>query len=104
MLKSWAEFFFIVVLVIGFLISVRMGSAVMSYFTITLCGMMAGRIAYEQKNKIKMPYYIIMIGFLIGYLLGSFYGHTIVIVILFLLGAILSYNLHDKHIIKSKLF
>lgn len=97
----WAEFFFFVLLVIGFMFSVLAPSAVLSYVMIFACGMMAGRLIIERKKKHVAPYIIIIIGFLIGYIIGAYYGNKLVISILFLIGVIFSYYLHNKKIIRD---
>ncbi|MBN2567091.1 hypothetical protein JXB02_03355 [Candidatus Woesearchaeota archaeon] len=94
--KNWAETYAIVLLIIGFVISLAAGSAVMSYIIIFLSGMFAGRLMYFRKRKLNFPFYLIIIGFLLGYLLGSFYGRKDIIIICFILGFILSYYLHEQ--------
>ena len=97
--EHWAEFFFFCLLVIGFLLSLAAPSAVLSYLMIFVCGMMAGRLMYERKKKLQFPYFLIIVGFVIGYVLGAFYGNKMVILTLFIIGTFLSYYLHDKGII-----
>jgi len=99
--KNSAEILFFVLLVIGFIISLFSGSAIISYLIIFITGMMAGRLIFERKGKLKFAYYLITIGFLIGYILGAFYGNRNITIILFILGALLSYYLHDRKIIKT---
>lgn len=99
--ESWAEFFFFVLLVIGFIFSVFAPSAFLSYIMIFACGGMAGRLMYERKKKLQFPYYLIIVGFLIGYIIGAYYGNKIIILALFVLGGVLSYYLHDKGIIRD---
>lgn len=101
---NWAEFFFFVLMVIGIIIAVSAPSAVISYIVIFLSGMMAGRIIYFRKTKLKTAYYIIIFGFLIGYLLGTIYGSRKVVIILFFIGTLLSYYLFDKEILRDTLF
>ena len=102
--KDWMEFFFFVLVIIGILISLTVPSAVISYLVIFLTGLMAGRLIYERKNKIKLPYFMIILGFIIGYLIGIYYGSKLIIIILFAIGSILSYNIYDKKIIKDTKF
>ena len=102
--KNWMEFFFFVLMVIGILIALASPSAVISYIIIFLSGIFAGRLIYERKNKIQLPYFMIIAGFVIGYLIGVYYGNKRVIIILFMIGAILSYNLYNKKILKDTRF
>lgn len=101
--KSWAEFFFFVLMVIGFIVSLwaTTFSAVISYIVVFLSGMIGGRLLYERKRKLSFPYYIIIVGFLIGYVLGTYYGSRQVVVVLFILGILFSYYLHNKGYIRD---
>ncbi len=100
-LENWAEIWFFILIVIGFLVSVTLDSKVIVYSTIFLCGAMSGRLIYERKNKLQFPYYLIIIGFLIGYMIGSRFGDRKMMIILFIFGTVLSYYLHNKRIIKD---
>lgn len=99
--KNWAEIFFFILMVIGIIIAVSAPSAVISYIVIFLSGMFAGRILYFRKKKLKSAYYIIIIGFLIGYLLGTYYGSRQVVIVLFFIGALLSYYLFEKGVLRD---
>ncbi|MBW2977034.1 hypothetical protein KY347_06325 [Candidatus Woesearchaeota archaeon] len=96
--KNWAEFFFFVIMVIGFIFGLWATSlsAVISYFVVFISGMIGGRLIYERKKKLTFPYYVIIIGFIIGYVLGTYYGSRKVVVILFVLGILFSYHLYNK--------
>lgn len=104
--KRWAEFFFFVVMVLGFVVSIWAStySAAISYTIIFLSGMIGGRLLYERKHKLTFPYYFIIIGFMIGYLLGAYYGSRKVIIILFVLGILFSYYLHKRGYIRDITF
>ena len=102
--KNWMEFFFLVLMIIGVLIALSAPSAVISYLIIFLSGMFAGRLIYERKNKIQFPYIMIIIGFVIGYLIGVYYGSRRIVIALFVIGAILSYKLYEKKILKDTRF
>ena len=101
--KSWVEFFFFVVMVVGLIVALLAPSAFISYLVVFLSGMIGGRLWYERKKKIAFPYYIILIGFLIGYLMGTYvgYGNTAVVIILFVLGILFSYHLCNKGYIRD---
>jgi len=99
--KRWAELFFFILLVMGFLFSILTQNLVLSYSLIFVAGMVGGRLIYERKNKLQLPYYLMTMGFLIGYLLGAFYGNRNVMIILFILGSLISYYLHDKGYIQD---
>ena len=88
-------------MVIGLLFALVVPSAVISYALIFFSGMFAGRVIYERKHKIVFPFLVIIGGFLIGYLAGMRYGNWIVVVIIFCLGTVFSYNLFDKKVLKD---
>ena len=102
--KNWAEFVFFIIMVLGFIVSIWASSAVISYIVVFLSGMIGGRLLYERKHRLTFPYIVIVIGFLIGYLIGSYYGSKKVIVILFGLGVLFSYQLRKKGYIRDVFF
>lgn len=102
--KNWAEWWFFVLLIIGFIIALFAPSAVVSYMVIFVCGLIAGRMVYERKNKGIFPYLMIIVGFLIGYLLGAFRGEREIMSVLFVLGALISYYIYDKGLLRDLRF
>lgn len=99
--KNWMEIFFLAVMVLGLLFALVAPSAVLSYAVAFISGIFAGRLIYERKHKIQFPYIMIAVGFAIGYVIGAYYGSRLVVVILFISGAILSYKIYDKKILKD---
>ena len=91
-------------MIIGFIIAIIAPSAVISYIVVFLSGMIGGRLLYERKTKLIFPYYIIIIGFIIGYMIGTYYGSRQVVIVLFVLGILLSYHLHNKGYIRDVSF
>lgn len=102
--KNWMEFFFVAVVVIGILAALASPSAAISYAIAFLAGMFAGRLIYEERNRIKFPYIVIMAGFAVGYLIGVYYGNRLIVIVLFVSGAILNYRLYEKKIIRDTRF
>jgi len=102
--KNWMEFWFFVIMVIGFITALLAPSAVIGYFIALVSGMFAGRLIYERKNKIQFPYFMIIAGFVIGYLIGVYYGSRRIVILLFVIGAVLSYKIYDKKILKDTRF
>jgi len=98
---EWAELFFFILIIIGFLFAVLTKNPVLSYALIFVAGMFGGRLLFQRKNKLQLPYYLMIIGFLIGYILGAYYGNRNVMIILFILGSLISYYLHDKGYIRD---
>lgn len=99
--RNWAEIIFLILLIVGFLFSLAAPSAVLSYLIIFLVGMVAGRLIYYRKKSMVFPYVLIIIGFFAGYLIGSRYGSWLVITILFVLGSIFDYYLHEQGWLKE---
>jgi hypothetical protein len=101
--KNWVEFFFFVVMVVGLIFGLwaTSFSAVISYIVVFLSGMIGGRLLYDRRQKLAFPYYLIIIGFLIGYVIGTYYGSREVVIILFVIGVLLSYHLHKKGYIRD---
>ena len=93
-LRNWVELVFLILLIAGFLFSINIGSAMLSYLIIFLFGLMAGR--FLQQRKSSFPFYLIVLGLVIGYVLGSKYGNWKTIIILFVLGTVISWYAHDK--------
>ena len=110
LIDDWPEVLSLIVLIIGFIVSLLSGSAVVSYIIIFFCGSAFGRFWWKRKTSTRAPWVLVMIGFLIGFLLGTYfielfikppYGSKGIIAILFLGSIALSYYLHEKNIIKS---
>ncbi|MBI2557877.1 hypothetical protein HYW20_01015 [Candidatus Woesearchaeota archaeon] len=102
--KNWMEFFFAVLMILGILIALLAPSAAISYVIISLSGIFAGRLIYERRHKIQLPYFMIIVGFVIGYLLGVYYGSRRVVIVLFVLGAVAGYKLYEKGVLKDVRF
>ena len=88
-------------MVIGVLVALSAPSAIISYAIIFISGIFAGRLVHERKNKIQLPYLMVIAGFVIGYLIGVYYGSRRVVIVLFVAGAIFGYKLYDKKILKD---
>ena len=103
MMSMWVEYVALVVLFIGFFISMSAGSAFLSYLIIFFSGILTGRIVFQNRKALPFKYYILMLVFLVGYIFGTYvsFGSRKVIVVVFVLSNILSYYIHDKGYIKA---
>ncbi|MFH1510096.1 MAG: hypothetical protein ABIF10_00265 [Candidatus Woesearchaeota archaeon] len=99
--KTWAETMALLLLVIGLFVSLLAGSKVITYFIITICGMMFGRLWYRVKNRFRFPWLLLIVGFLLGYIMGNIYGNILIIITLFIFGVCISYHLHNKGKLRS---
>ncbi len=100
-MDNWAEFFAFILLIVGFVIGLSAGSAVILYLTSILFGGAFGRWWYRFRKKLKVPAAIITIGALLGLTLGSFYGDRRIVILLFVIGFAASYYLHERKILHS---
>jgi len=98
---NWAEYVALILLVVGFFLALSTGSAVVSYAVIFFCGIFAARLSYTIRSQLGFPYFIILIGFLIGYIFGSQYGNKKIIISFFMIGYIVGYYIHSKGYIKT---
>ena len=102
--KQWAEAFFVVVMFVGFVISITLSNPWLNYLVIFLAGLWLGRTIYVKKGRQPaFPYLIIALGFLIGFMLVGMFDVNIsekMIVASFVLGSILSYYVHKKGYVK----
>ena len=98
---NWAEYLMIVLMILGFLVAVTIDSMWLNYLVIFIAGIMAGRLLYAREKKHKFTHYLIVVGFLLGYMLGSYMANKKIIATIFILATILSYYLHKKGYIEK---
>jgi hypothetical protein len=89
-LDHWAEGMGFILLLIGLIFSAFM-NLVMSFISILLCGMIIGRLYYIKRHRRSASFYVVVIGFLLGYMIGCVSKgyrpmELIVIMILFFIG------------------
>lgn len=99
--KNWMEFWSVVLMALGLVLALFTSSAAINYFLVLVSGMFAGRIIYERQHKIVFPYYVIIAGFLIGYLIGMRYGNRVAVAILFMAGGIISFRMFQKNVVRD---
>mgnify|MGYP001598502016 CR=1 FL=1 len=105
---QWPELLALFFVVLGFLISVFLRTPAFSYISVLLSGFLAGRIYYLQHYKEPiLPSVLVILGFLAGYVAGSFWVSRVWTIAFFAVGFAVSYYLHLKGIVaifKSKDF
>jgi hypothetical protein len=98
----WPEIVWICLLIIGFILSITIvGSAVMYYIIAFLAGILFGRLWYKTRKTLQFKYLMMIIAFMIGFVAGNYiskYGDPILTMLIYLLGIISSYYLHNKNI------
>ena len=98
--EQWVEVFTICFLVLGFMISILLQNRMLSYISILIAGLLAGRIYYTKRfTEPILPFILMILGFLVGYLIGTIWVSKVWMMVLFLGALILSYYLHLKKII-----
>ncbi|MFH1275866.1 MAG: hypothetical protein ABIH82_02035 [Candidatus Woesearchaeota archaeon] len=99
-LEQWAEAVALLFLFLGFIISVLLMNPVFTYISVLLAGLMAGRIYYIKKlTEPILPFVMMIIGFLVGYLIGNFWASRFWTLVFFAVGFGVSYYLHMKKIL-----
>ena len=94
--EQWPELTAVLLLILGFILALFSKSAAVTYIMITICGMVSGRMLFYKKYKMKMLFFMVVIGFMIGFILGSFYGDTRFIIAWFIIGNYVGYFLHKE--------
>ena len=102
--SRWMELFFLVLAAIGLVFALIVPSAVIGYTLIFVSGYFAGNVLYQRKNNIIFPFYAIVAGFLIGYLIGIQYGNRMIATVFYIVGAFLGYKLHSRGILNDRLY
>lgn len=97
--ETWVEFLFVLLFVGGIILALAIENVFLGYLVLFFIGMICGRIIY-QRSKIKktyqFPFYFILSGLLLGYLIGLGYGNNIALIITFIIGVFISHYMH-KH-------
>ncbi|MBD3355317.1 hypothetical protein GF361_05015 [Candidatus Woesearchaeota archaeon] len=97
MWKNWPEILALGLLIIGFFLAISMDNPFFVYFVVFLAGILAGRYYFTKIGKQPLfPFFLIIIGFLIGYALGSFSASRKIVIILFIIGWVASHYIHKK--------
>ena len=97
--EQWAEVLTILFLALGFVIAVLLQSALFTFLSVIIAGFLGARVYYMKRfSEPIFPFVLIIIGFLVGYLLGSFWASRLWVLVFFALSFALSYYLHVKGI------
>ena len=100
LVDQWPELMGLLFVVIGFFISVLLRTTGLSYLSIFCSAFLAARLYYIQRYKQPiLPFVLIILGFLVGYVVGSFWVSRFWTFIFFAIGFLLSYYLHLKGIV-----
>src|SRR3989338_1424497 len=99
---QWPELLALCFTLLGFFISILISQPGLSYFSVFVSGLLAARLYFSQRYKQPiLPSVLIILGFLVGYVAGSFWVSRFWTIVFFLSGFALSYYIHVKGIIVS---
>jgi len=100
-LLDWPETVGLLFLIIGFVLAIMSGNAVVLYITCFLMGLIFGRMWYKFRVSQCIPLFIVVMAFFLGFILGGIYANLRIIALLLLAGILVGYWLHAKKIIRS---
>ena len=95
--EDWMEAFGLLALCLGVLIGFATGDATIAYVLSCIAGLLFGRQWHRSRKGPKFTWFVVVIGFLIGYLFGSLpYAQPQPLIVLFVLGILLGYYVRKK--------
>ncbi|MBD3249489.1 hypothetical protein GF336_05570 [Candidatus Woesearchaeota archaeon] len=95
--RKWAETGSIILILIGFLVSISIQNPWLSYLVILCAGFMVGRLWFNKAGKQPLfVFFLIIVGFLLGYMMGAFNTDRKIVFIIFITSWIVSYKLHKE--------
>jgi len=96
---NWVQYLFLILIILGFIISFNIENSLIIYLVSYLAGIHCGIITYLKNGKLRsFPVWIVIVGFLIGYLIGSYDSNKLSIIVLFILGIVNGHMLLKKEI------
>ena len=96
---DWPEIIALILLIAGFTLSISIPSTAINYTIVVLAGLMGGRLIYEKKGKQPMyPFFLIIIGFIVGYALGNYESSMITTALLFIVAGLISHTISKRKI------
>ena len=100
--KDWAEWIGTFLLIIGLIVALIINKPIVHFIVIFIAGMISGRLWYKERKQIKFPFFLILLGLILGYSIGIIIrkGDIFAIIFTFLLGLILNYILYKTKILE----
>jgi hypothetical protein len=99
MMHDWAELMFFVLFVIGFGIILFAKNAFFTYLFIFIGGVMTGRFLFQKRDKYPIPFYLLVSGFVFGFVLAIIITNKAnwkVSILLYVVANMLSFYIHEK--------
>ncbi|MBI2135505.1 hypothetical protein HYU06_00360 [Candidatus Woesearchaeota archaeon] len=95
-LTSWAEFYTIIVAILGFFLAVSIQAPTLNYIVLFIGGFLGGRLLFQNRRAMPFAYFLIIFGFFLGYILGSYYVSRKLLIFFAIVAVVISYYAHDK--------
>ena len=99
--NHWPEIVGFFFLILGMVLALAAPTESASYIIVFIVGVLGGRLWWHERDTFKTSWFIILLGFLIGYIIGGWYTNRNFIVVFFIAGAWITYWLHEKGILSS---
>jgi hypothetical protein len=101
---QWVEVYAFFLLLVGFTISLISDSSVVNYIIILICGIMVGRLHAMRRARRSAAFYVVVIGFLIGFLIGASLMHQrgdpLALIVIFFVGCYFGSHWYRHRLIK----
>lgn len=89
--QKWPEICFSALLIVGFITAVVSKNAIFNYLTIFLAGIIIGQLVIIKAEFTRgFFFYVVIAGFIFGYLFGTFNANRFVSFLFLILGIIVS--------------
>ncbi len=99
-LGFWVESFFVIFIAIGALIGFTIRNTILSYAAIFICGIITASAIYKKREGSIGIYLLFTISFAAGYIIANRVADPLFLILAFLAGNILSYQVFSKKLIK----
>ena len=102
--SDWAEIIALVLLFVGIIIGILSPSVWVTYTIAAITGLMSGR--WWVRGKVRGPgaYGLIMAGFIIGYVIGTFRGSRLLTFVIFMASFLIMLKITRKGAYKDIFF
>ncbi|PIN75869.1 hypothetical protein COV18_01670 [Candidatus Woesearchaeota archaeon CG10_big_fil_rev_8_21_14_0_10_37_12] len=97
---DWPEIAAAPFLLIGLALAIFSKNNLILYTVCFLVGLLFGRAWYVNKTREKVPIFLAIMTFFLGFILGSLYANLRITVFVLLLGALAGYWIQEKNIIE----
>jgi len=97
---NWPEILAFFFLIVGAILALLAGSAVMSYLTVFVAGLVASKTWWDHRKNMKLTITLMTFGFLVGFTLGAIYGNPFIILLSFIAGILVGLKIQSKGLVK----